>query len=272
MTTQKVDWATLRDEDEEVLFPHHKEDKITRTKQRGAITIEETVVQKKWLLPLRKQVKERKTWAKFGEVASIPRGEHKPGDFELSNAIEIQTSGEQQGELQIVSQLSNLNTESMIAARERKKIAAIENTAPKDAPTEEKKETSKWSKMFGANVVVSTTGRPRDEFSVKVTNITSVEKDFAEIEKELNEFFTQLFKKLDVECRRMKYLSNRESKKFIGKAFFSFTKEKDAAKALEELNGFTYNYSLLEAEPADSNPKPPGERTGDYRGGDRRRT
>jgi len=254
-TTQAKNWADLADEDEEVLRSHHKEDKITRARTNGSSIIEETVIQKKWVIPVRKQVKERKNWAKFGEVANVPKGEHRPGDYEVSNVVEILTSGEQQGEIGIVAQLSKMTTAGVKEQREKKKLEEIEQQGvEKSAPTEEKKEaTSKWTKAFGANVK-----GPRDDYSVKVSNITSVEKDFREIEKELNDFFSTFFKKLSVDCKRMKYLSSRDSKKFIGKAFFSFNKKEDATKAMDELNGLTYNYSLLEAEPADSNQRPPG--------------
>jgi len=39
-------------------------------------------------------VKDRKSWAKFGDVVSVPKGEHKQGDYQVENAIEIQNSGE----------------------------------------------------------------------------------------------------------------------------------------------------------------------------------
>jgi hypothetical protein len=33
----------------------------------------------------------RKNWKKFGEVAHIPRGEHKVGDFTVDAPVKIQT-------------------------------------------------------------------------------------------------------------------------------------------------------------------------------------
>jgi hypothetical protein len=275
-TTQTRNWADLEgDEDDETLLrAHHKEDKFIRTRTNGATTLEETVFQKKWLIPVRKQVKDRKNWAKFGEVASIPKGEHKPGDFELSNPVEIQMAGELQAEIGLVGALMNITTNSVIERREMKKLEMLNDidsrpAAQKEAPKEENKGGD--SNKFTKNFTPGATGRNgRDDFSVKVSNITSIEKDFNEIEKELSEFFSEIFKKIGVECRRMKYLSNRESKRFIGKAFFSFNNEKAVQKAMEELNGLDYNYSILEAEPADNNPPPPrGDRPPGERGGER---
>jgi hypothetical protein len=285
MTTQTRNWADLGDEDEETFKPHHKEEKIVRTKTNGATPIEETVVQRKWMIPVRKQVFDRKKWAKFGEVANIPKGEHKPGDMELSNPVEIQTAGELQAEIGLVGDLMKMNTLSMMERREQTKLKNLEEgvdskLGQKDAPTEEKKGGD--SNKFTKNFTPGATGRSgRDDFSVKVSNITAVEREFKDIEVELNSFFSEVFTKIGVECRRMKYLSNRESQRFIGKAFFSFNSETAALKAMNELNGLDYNYSILEAEPADQqNDRPPrtdnrggdkrGDNRGDNRGGNRR--
>jgi hypothetical protein len=41
----------------------------------------------KRIYPCRPQVNDRKTWAKFGEVANIPRGEHKAGDTTVNQHV-----------------------------------------------------------------------------------------------------------------------------------------------------------------------------------------
>jgi len=41
------------------------------------------------VFPVRKLVKERKNWAKFGDVKGIARGEHKTGDWTVGEPIEI---------------------------------------------------------------------------------------------------------------------------------------------------------------------------------------
>jgi len=241
---EKRDWVDLEDEDEEKLVPHRKTEIITRTKANGATTIQEVVSQTKWCLPVRKQVKDRKNWAKFGEVASIPKGEHRPGDFAVDNPIEIQTSGDQ-GEMRIVSQLSRMTADTFKISRDAKKLEDFEKGFSKDNKPEGEKKVDKWDKMFTA------ASRIGNEFAIKVSNIVSYEKEFRDTEDELNEFFEDLFERLNVDCRKKKYLSSKETKRFLGKAFFTFTKEEDAKKALEELSNTTYNSSVLEAEPAE---------------------
>jgi len=254
MATQKKDWAAIDDDDEERLEPHYKEEKIVRSKEKPndkSATIEEVVVQKKWVIPVRKQVKDRKKWEKFGEVANIPKGEHKPGDYTLDNPIEIQTSGEQ-GEIGLIKQLARITTDTVRENRERKKLDDIEQQITQKDKPEPEKTVNKWDKMF--------VGRPlSSDYSIRVSNIMSYEKELKDTEIELNEFFDDMFVKLKIDCKKKKYLSNRESKRFLGKAFFAFNKQEDATKALEVINGLTYNNCLLEAdvaEPSNPNPNP----------------
>ena len=170
-------WATLEDEDEERLEPHYKEEKIIRTKEKANdknITIEEVVLQKKWVIPVRKQVKDRKNWNKFGEVANIPKGEHRPGDFAVDNPIEIQTSGEQ-GELKIIQQLSGMTADTMKGTREQRKLDELEGKfTKKEGKGDAEKKEDKWSKVFSGKQI-------RDEYSIRVLNIITFENDWAGI-------------------------------------------------------------------------------------------
>ena len=78
---------------------------------------------RKTLVPVRRAVKDRKNWAKFGEVEGYKRGEHKLGDYAKENEVNIQTSAEEQGgEFGIVAQLEGITTQGMREKQlERKK-------------------------------------------------------------------------------------------------------------------------------------------------------
>ncbi len=53
--------------------------------------IVETVRITKRVFPVRKCVKERQQWKKFGEVAAIEKGKHKRGDYLEGEKINIET-------------------------------------------------------------------------------------------------------------------------------------------------------------------------------------
>jgi hypothetical protein len=70
----------------------------------------------KRIFPCRPQVIERKSWAKFGEVAGLPRGTHKIGDTTLNqHVVAFETDeGNMEEELDMVKQIKNISKESMM--------------------------------------------------------------------------------------------------------------------------------------------------------------
>ena len=164
----KKDWRELEDEDEERLEAHTKQEEIIRVRPKpndAKANIEETVSRKVWCIPVRKQVLERKKWAKFGVVQNVQRGEHKQGDWALEAPVEIQTSGDQ-GEIGIVEQLKKMNTEQV---KEKRELAKLEQEEVKNDKMPETK-GDKWNTMLKA-------GTGNVEYVIKVSNIVSYEKD-----------------------------------------------------------------------------------------------
>lgn len=70
----------------------------------------------KRIFPCRPQVNERRGWAKFGEVASIPRGQHKRGDMTHTQVpIVFETDeGNNDEEMDMVKQIKNMSKESIM--------------------------------------------------------------------------------------------------------------------------------------------------------------
>lgn len=64
----------------EEIVKRDEKDNIIETKKVKVI---------KRVFPCRPQVNERKGWAKFGEVANIPRGSHKIGDTTVNQHVVV---------------------------------------------------------------------------------------------------------------------------------------------------------------------------------------
>jgi len=164
--TQKKDWTELEDE-EDRMEPHYDNVRVTRPVEKqmpdGTIQkVDQTFIIKNWVFPVRKQVKERKNMQKFGEVKNIPKGEHKPGDYQVEQVIRIETSDEQ-GELAIVNQLSKMTTESMMIRKQELKLEEID----KEPTKKEEKKGDKWGSLFKDT--------PKTNYSLKVSSIISYE-------------------------------------------------------------------------------------------------
>jgi hypothetical protein len=59
-------------------------EELVKKDEKGEIVETKKVKVTKRIYPCRPQVNERKTWAKFGEVANLPRGSHKTGDTTIT--------------------------------------------------------------------------------------------------------------------------------------------------------------------------------------------
>jgi hypothetical protein len=69
--------------------------------------------------PCRQQVVDRKNWPKFGEVAGVPRGQHRKGDFTQDMTVKIMTNtGEVKEEIELVKQFKTLNTQTIKANKQ----------------------------------------------------------------------------------------------------------------------------------------------------------
>ena len=70
----------------------------------------------KRIYPCRPQVNERRSWAKFGEVAHLPRGTHRPGDTTLTQMpVAFETDeGVNDEELDMVKQIKTMSKESIM--------------------------------------------------------------------------------------------------------------------------------------------------------------
>jgi hypothetical protein len=70
----------------------------------------------KRIYPCRPQVNERRTWAKFGEVAGLARGTHKLGDTTVNQHIVAfeNDEGNVEEELDMVKQIKVFSKESMM--------------------------------------------------------------------------------------------------------------------------------------------------------------
>jgi hypothetical protein len=66
-------------------------------------------------------VNERKTWAKFGDVAGMARGSHRKGDTtETQQPVVFETDeGNVDEELDMVKQIKNISKESMMMKQMR---------------------------------------------------------------------------------------------------------------------------------------------------------
>ena len=65
----------------------------------------------KRIYPCRPQVTQRKNWAKFGEVAGVPRGSHKAGDTTFTQVpVPFETDeGNNDEEMDMVKQIKHMS-------------------------------------------------------------------------------------------------------------------------------------------------------------------
>lgn len=169
-TKQKMDWAEEEEEDRErkviktVEAKKILEKEVTDANGKPA-TQKDIIVTRKTLVPVRRIVKDRKKWEKFGEVAGLPRGQHKPGDFARENEVTIQVSGEDQGgEIGIVAQLENITTAGMREKQLERKKKDLETNAQASSDTKPKGK-SKLEELF------SKTAYATGEISLRVNDI-----------------------------------------------------------------------------------------------------
>lgn len=78
-----------------------------------------------------------------------------------------------------------------------------------------------------------------------------------DIEEDLLNFFRSLLEKKGVRLNRVRLLKTRDNPpRFINKCILTFDSNENAAKALDTIDGATYNDAILEAswaEPSDPN-------------------
>jgi len=242
------------DDDEERMEIRTEETKVvrerpTQDKDGKPAVQKETYLTRKTFIPVRRVVKERRNWAKFGEVADVPRGEHKLGDFGRENEVTIFSSGDDQTETGIVTILNNLTTEKM----REKQLEARKKDMERSEDFGDKQEVvkDKYVSAFGAAANTNT------DYAIKVWDIYPEEREFRKVEEELKEFFDTIWAKQDIRCIRSKFLSNKTTQEFIGKAYFTFTDDKSAAKALAALDRVIYNSVSISAEWARDDVKKP---------------
>eukprot|EP01017_Pseudomicrothorax_dubius_P028437 TRINITY_DN3377_c0_g1_i2.p2 TRINITY_DN3377_c0_g1~~TRINITY_DN3377_c0_g1_i2.p2 ORF type:complete len:163 (+),score=63.81 TRINITY_DN3377_c0_g1_i2:160-648(+) len=109
-------WAEIEDEDTNEARLERNE----RTEQRTVEgrTFEHKIVQTKYIFPVRRAVKERKKFAKFGEVteAMVPPKEEK--------TVRIMTKDDEENAIELVDRLKQLSTEKM---KQTKAVQDLEN-------------------------------------------------------------------------------------------------------------------------------------------------
>lgn len=218
---------------------------VERTNADGHVErVDQTYLVKKWVFPVRKQVLDRKKMQKFGEVKDVPKGEHRPGDFQVENNINIEKA-EEQAEIGVVTQLENLSTAKILQGINRR-----EQERPVLGERVEEKKEDKWEARF-KNAAVRTT------YSVRVTSIISYEEKLEDIEADLQDYFKHLLEKHGTRFHRLRLLKTRDNPpRFINKCILTFDTNEAAAKALSAIDGATYNDAILEAswaEPSDPN-------------------
>lgn len=166
--TKKMDWN--EDDEEEkgrkiIKTIESKNVKETPVTDNGKPALQKEIyVIRKTLLPVRRVVKQRKEWQKFGEVQGLPRGQHKLGDFARENEVTIQKSGEDQGgEIGIVAQLEGITTAGMRERQLERKKKDLENVT--QAKETKPKGASKLDAAFGKNA-----GKP-DMITLKISEL-----------------------------------------------------------------------------------------------------
>lgn len=91
-------------------------EEVVKKDQKDNIIETKKVKVTKRIYPCRPQVNERRSWAKFGEVANIPRGSHRTGDTTYTQVpIAFETDeGNVEEELDMVKQIKNISKESIM--------------------------------------------------------------------------------------------------------------------------------------------------------------
>ena len=110
----------------------------------------------------------------------------------------------------------------------------------------------------------------RQGFAIRVTSIISYETDMAgkifvfitvwlslshvDIEEDLQNFFRHLLEKKGLRVNRLRLLKTKDNPpRFINKCILQFDSNESAAKALDLIDGSTYNDAILEASWAEPN-------------------
>jgi hypothetical protein len=256
-TIQNKDWAEVEDDEDgvETRFVGSKvednhgsryvEQRVSRPVDKaGADGTVERVDQlfmiKKWVFPVRRQVIERKKMAKFGDVRDVPKGENHGGDYTLDKPINIERP-EDQAEIGIVGQIENISTGDVLR---RKMERELVNPAP--VVMEERKD-DKWSSVFKSTA-------NRQGFALRVTNIISYESNLSEIDRDLQDYFKHLLEKKGIRMGRFRLLKTKDNPpRFLNKCIITFDNNETAAKALDVIDGATYNDAYLEASWAENN-------------------
>jgi len=112
----------------------------------------------------------------------------------------------------------------------------------------EERKDDKWASMFKGSTA-------RTNFAIRVTSIISYEDKMEDIEADLNDYFKSLLEKKGLRVCRLRLLKTRDNPpRFINKIILAFDSNESAAKALEIIDGATYNDAILEASWAEPNP------------------
>mmetsp|Transcript_18748 Transcript_18748/g.21543 ORF Transcript_18748/g.21543 Transcript_18748/m.21543 type:complete len:257 (+) Transcript_18748:43-813(+) len=247
--TKKIDWTEEDEEDREKKVIKTLEVKDVREKEindGGKPAIQKDIyIIRKTLLPVRRAVKQRKEWAKFGEVKEFRRGEHRPGDYAKENEVNIQIAGEEQGEIGIVSQLENMTTQGMREKQLERKKKDLEGSTTTAADAKPKAK-SKLEDAFSKAQMAS------GDVSLRVNDIFPL--DASKTEEELRAFFDEIWLTNSLKCVRSRFIFSKDSRRqFLNKAYFTFADQKQTAKAYAALDGEVYNSVSLSCEIVDDN-------------------
>lgn len=195
--------------------------------------VKQTIIRRFTVVPMRKSALERvNKMVKFGEVASIPRGQHRQGDFQKSQKPVFLDIDEGIGEDQLADQVKNLSSDQIKRNRLLEESKKEEMGSGATAAAEKKKRTVGDLKFDHI-----------DRFSVRVSNIlhTGSDENFNEFVTRLKSFLEEVLKENSKKVKKWGFKRDRKNEARHAPFMFLEFDDKDVAEEVERvLNGEAY--------------------------------
>ncbi|KAL4465817.1 hypothetical protein ABPG74_004054 [Tetrahymena malaccensis] len=263
-TQGKPNWIDLIDKDEIQKAQSRTEISTYIREKDGANAnqkIRETVKIEKRIFPIKKAALARKNMKKFGDVADVPIGKHKQGDYTACAEVNIETQlNADKGEIDIVNKLSKINTQSVKMKKDQQKLEQAQNTNTKNTAGQAPQNndfievTDKSKKSQPKTLDQIKFEHDSEEYTVEITNILSfynakTEEKIQEEEKNFRQFLEEFCgKNSHINKYQVRFPKNKKTKELMAKAFVTFYDRNNAENLIDEIDGIDYGASILSAD------------------------
>eukprot|EP00828_Plagiopyla_frontata_P046863 TRINITY_DN848_c0_g1_i13.p1 TRINITY_DN848_c0_g1~~TRINITY_DN848_c0_g1_i13.p1 ORF type:complete len:306 (+),score=60.68 TRINITY_DN848_c0_g1_i13:3-920(+) len=249
MQDKKVQWIDVDEEEQQhdlkarlVVEEVKRKQQIPNPDNPSEIKeIEQTVKITKRIFPVRKAVKERKNFTKFGEVSEVPLGTNKQGEVIQEKEANIETFDSQdKQEIDIVNKIKGLNTDVLREKRLQQEIQDAKYAMFEQPEEKPQSKIDSWAKQTQRNIKIT-------NIIFDVANAKDEEEAFKnEIQQHLinKQIIGKMRRPYSLKLIRQKFQDSVNSNLYL--AFLSSSDQHLLDQIYEALVEFQYGFTVIQ--------------------------